>query len=84
MERSTIWLQTKKSVSLLEVINIMREFGNVRISKVEPDCFWCQFVDIASDETIKSLMNQVLSKHSKFFASVRGHKEISTYYLANQ
>ena len=68
MEKQTIWLKTKKAVSLLEVITIMREFGNVRVSKIEPDCFWCQFVDIAVDEKIKGLIAQILAKHSKFFA----------------
>jgi len=57
MERSCVFLETRKEMSTFDVIDLMREFGNVRVSKISPDGFWCQFVDIAADETAKSLIS---------------------------
>ena len=69
----------------LEVVEVMREYGNVRISKIRANGFWCIFVDLAQDEMVEDLIGQVRAGNAEtgVFTSIRGHREVSTYYLAN-
>lgn len=59
LERSVVFVETREDVALFSLIDWLKDFGNVKVNKVRPMGFWCQFIDIADDKPIKGLMAQV-------------------------
>ena len=49
----------KENVSTFDVITMMREFGNVKVSKTKPNGFWCAFADLAETESLTHLISKV-------------------------
>ena len=84
LAHSCIFIETKKEHSTLEMIEIIREFGSIKVIKEVLKGFWCIFNDISNDQTIQKVMSQIQKKHARLFASVKSHKEVSKYYLANR
>ena len=83
LERSCIFIETKKEMSTFDLIELLRVFGCVKIVKIRPTGFWCNFVDIEPEESVKTFMHQIEAQNPKVVSCVKGHKQVSTYYLAN-
>lgn len=73
----------KENFSTFDVITMMREFGNVKVSKIKPNGFWCAFADLAETESLTHLISKVQAKHGKVVNSISGHRDVSTYYSTN-
>ena len=36
-------------MTALQIVDIMRDFGNVRINKIKTNGFWCNFIELAEE-----------------------------------
>lgn len=52
LAHSCIFIETKKELSTLEVIEMIRDFGSIRVIKEVSMGFWCIFNDISNEQTI--------------------------------
>ena len=71
LDRTSMFLQMKKEgLNTFDVIGMMREYGNVRVTKSSTNRYWCVFVDLSETESIKNLMSRVQAKHGKVIGSI--------------
>ena len=80
---STVFIETKREITTFEVVNLLREYGYIRVLKEHETGFWCSFSDITNEASITKTIAQIRKKHSKVFSSVKSHRDTSTYYLTN-
>lgn len=84
LRHSTIFIETKSELTSFDMVETLREHGYIRVVKEHETGFWCSFSDITNEESIVKLVATLKKKHGKLFSSVCSHKDVSTYYLANQ
>ena len=84
LRSTTLFIESKNDLTVYEMVELLREYGYIRVIKEHETGFWCSFSDITNEEAITKLRSLLKKKHAKVFRSVRSHKDVSTYYLANQ
>ena len=52
MQLTTIFIETKKEMTAMEITELVRELGYARVVKEREMGFWCTLSDISNEETI--------------------------------
>lgn len=78
-----MFIETKRELFSVQVAELLREFGYIRVLQEHETGFWCSFSDITNEASITKIIAQIRKKHGKVFSSVKSHKDVSTYYLTN-
>ena len=56
LEQSCIQLETSVPMTAIQVMEIMRDFGNIRINRIAANGFWCNFIELAEGEVVDDLI----------------------------
>ena len=51
-----MYIETKKAITSFDMVEMLREYGFIRVMKEHETGFWCSFSDISNEDSIQKLI----------------------------